>query len=143
MARQTLPDSVEKRNILHGAKTAPATLVAIGETYEQEGRLADALEFFVKAKHDAGLDRVKATAIEKGHSLLLLRVRRSGLREITPEEWLRGSAAATKAGRLQDALWCAEQSGDAERLEAVRELIRGAQPTNGVAAPATPPKPPI
>jgi hypothetical protein len=143
MARLTLPDPVEKRNILHGGKATQATIASFGEAFERAGRLADAFEFFVKAKHDAGLERLKAFALENGHSFLLLRLRRSGLREIAPGEWSRAAETAEKAGRLQDALWCEQESGDALRLEALRERIRASQPSGNGAEPAAVPKPPI
>lgn len=144
MARLKLPDSVEKRNLLYGGKTPESTLVQIGEMYERDRRLADALDFFAKARHDAGIDRVKAWALEHGHSFLLLRVRRVGPREIAPEEWLRAGEAAERQGRFQDALHCLQESGDATKLEALRERIRGQEVGgNGSPPPAAAPKPPI
>lgn len=146
MARLKLPNSVEKRNLLYGGKTPSGTLVEIGELYERERRYADALEFFSKAKNDAGVDRIKAKAIEVGHSFVLLRVRRIGPREISPEEWMRAAEAAEKAGRFQDALHCLQESGDAAKLEALRERLRASDVGgNGSPppAPAAAPKPPI
>ncbi len=139
MARQTLPDSVEKRNLLHAGKASPGTLLQLGKAFEAARRLPDALDFFAKAGDAEGVARIKAVAIETGNSFLLVRARRVGPVEVARDEWLAAAAAAERAGRWLDAYWCAKESGDEEKIAALEEKMRSTGGPSGNGSTGTAP----
>ena len=70
MKKDTLPNSFQKRKILFDKKPLPEQLITYGECFLEAGHLHEAAEFFLKASHKEGLNRLKGLAKEQGDSFL-------------------------------------------------------------------------
>ena len=87
---------LQKRDLLHGPKVAPQTLVAAGREYLAREAYSDALDFFEKARDAAGVQEIKRIAMERGDSFLLGRVERYDRGLVTESDWERVAQIAEK-----------------------------------------------
>lgn len=126
---------MEKRNLLHGAKTTPAARSALGAAYLASDRVEDALDFFEQAKDLEALRGLKDRALKEGDAFVLARFDRIAGLEVTSAEWQEAARAAaqaeqwSQARRAYEKAGLAEEAGKAaERLQAELGSGRGAPP---------------
>ena len=81
MKKDSLPDSFQKRKLLNDEKMPPERLISYGEMFFEAGHLYDAAEFFIKASHEEGIDRLRNLAVEQGDSFLYERLLRGRVAE--------------------------------------------------------------
>ncbi len=134
MARRPL-DCVEKRNLLFG-NTSPSDLVGVAEAYLSEGRISDALAFFVRAENEAGIAKILEGAVADGDTFLLEQVRLAG-REVPADAWKRTAENAKAAGKIMFAIKAFRAAGD----DAAADALEPGQPAeaDGPAQPGTAP----
>ena len=92
-----IPDPLQRRHELEKPLDA-ARARAIGEAYVAEGREIEALAFLKKASAANALERLCATAIERGDAFLLREASAALGREPEREAWERLARAADAAG---------------------------------------------
>jgi tetratricopeptide (TPR) repeat protein len=126
-------DCLKKRDMLASPKFDPDTLREYAESYFAEERYGEAFAFFRKAADTAGVDRVKAKAIELGDPELLWRIQNADREGVARGEWLVCGESAEKMGKLRSALYCFQRIGETDRATAVEAVITAQPPA---AAPA-------
>jgi len=137
MARK-LP-TLEKRALLHSPAVSRDKLLAYAESYLEDGYLYEAMEFFEKAREQAGLDRVRDAAISEGNAGLLGWMARNALSQITEEHWRRAAENAMKGGKYRFAAAAFERAGDATKAQEARQAAlpaAGASPQSRKEEPA-------
>lgn len=82
-----LSQPIKKRDLLWHDKTAKTTLVAEAEEFFKNQQYSDALDFFERAGHQEGLDRIKKLAIETGQGFLLNRLTRYSPDSVSKADW--------------------------------------------------------
>ncbi|MDA1142963.1 MAG: hypothetical protein O3B01_30750 [Planctomycetota bacterium] len=118
-----IPDSVKKRDILYGENTDPAELSDLGRQYLADERFWEAVEFFYRAKDNAGIAEVKNAGIEMADSYLLQRLEKLETGDVTEADWLSLAENALAAEKFRDAIEGFERGGQAERAEDLRATL--------------------
>ncbi len=90
---------LNKRGILYGPKTPLDTLIRVGNEFLESELYSDALDFFERAQHDEGVQRIKAHALKTGDTFLLSRLERFDAKLVAPEDWETAKEVAMKSGR--------------------------------------------
>jgi len=119
-----LPDYRKKQQLLYTEKRSANELIACGDDFLENGRLSDAVEFFQKANHQAGLASLKEKAMETGDTMLLVQVCRALNQPPTEEDWRLTGEHARELKKYRFAIEALQKSGQEELLQAVRELIK-------------------
>ena len=115
---------LKKRDLLHNPQVDSDHLVQYGHEYFNQGRLADALNFFEKAKDTEGIRRIMEQSIEEGDPLLLQQSSKL-LKEVAPEEaWRKVGGKALANGRFQQALMAFKAVHDEEQIEKIQMMLR-------------------
>ncbi len=107
-----IPDPLQRRHELE-KPLDPARARAIGEAYVAEGREIEAIAFLKKAGAANVLERLCATAVERGDAFLLREASLALGREPERDAWERLARAAEAAGREKYAF---EAKRQVERL---------------------------
>ncbi len=118
-----LPDYKEKQKILYIDATPAKTLISLGEQYLKENRLSDAIEFFQKAAHREGLEKILEIAVEDGDVLDFQQVLKALGRDATEAEWDRIGQRALALGKYTFALQAFEKSRNEREIERVKQLM--------------------
>ena len=98
MARR-IPRPLNRREHLYGADAPRQTLVEYGEAYLEQGLIFDAVEFYGRAKDEAGLKAIRATALEKGDAFLLRKVQEAMPGLVSAQDWETLGESAAKNGK--------------------------------------------
>ncbi len=111
---------VEKRDLLFSEKASAAELSKAGEDFLSQGRLADALSFFLKADDESGIGRVTDLAVEEGDTFLLEQLRLAK-RTVDAALWTKTAANAERLGKLDFAIRGYRAAGDDAKADAIVE----------------------
>lgn len=71
MKQKPLPSSRKRRALLYDKKISREELIRYGDAFFDHGRYVEAAEFYGKARHPEGMDRIRALAKETGDTFLL------------------------------------------------------------------------
>ncbi len=123
MARP-IPDLLARREIKYGEKSTDADRIRLGDELREADQLTEALEVYLLAHHETGVDKLRKHARRAGRPSMLLTLRRAHA-EITREEWVECGAAAERAGRWREAYRAYTEAGDEARLETVQANLPG------------------
>ncbi|MGH7142710.1 MAG: hypothetical protein ACREJ2_01090 [Planctomycetota bacterium] len=82
-----LEKPIKKRDTLWHERTAKEALVAEAEEFFRNEQFSDALDFFERAGHQEGLQRIKKLAIESGQGFLLNRLTRYNPDSVSKADW--------------------------------------------------------
>ena len=118
---------LKKRDLLHGARTPPATLTSVGREFLEQECYSDALDFFEKARDEEGLAEIKRTALKKGDSFLLARLERFDRTRVGPEDWKQAAEQARKNGMESMAVFAERKLAPPAAAEAPK-VAPGEQP---------------
>jgi len=88
---------IRKRDLINAEEVNPEVLRAYGELYLEAERYSDSLDFFLRAEDAEGLRNIKRHALEVADNFLLHRLARSGMVQVTKDDW---QALARKAEEL-------------------------------------------
>ncbi|HVO83978.1 MAG TPA: hypothetical protein VMU60_06105 [Syntrophobacteria bacterium] len=114
---------LKKRDLLNSDRSDPAHCVELGTVYLEEGRISDALEFFEKAGHREGLDRLTERCLDEGDVFLFRRVAKILDLSPRPDQWLRLGDRALSLGKLHFARAAYQEGGAPEKLAQVERLL--------------------
>lgn len=121
---KALPSSIEKRDILFGAKkVAGGTFLTLAQKYEAEGSLSDALDFFAKAEATEDLKRLAKIFIKEGDSFLLLKVAHLSHESVSEDDIADCAQKAEELGKTRYAILAHDKLGNEEKVEALKESI--------------------
>jgi hypothetical protein len=82
-----LPDYRLKQKILYIDNTNADVLINYGNLFLEAGVISDALDFYQKAKHNEGLQRIKDIALESGDVFIFQRAAKALNLELKPSDW--------------------------------------------------------
>ena len=116
---------LKKRDLLNDENADQALLIAEGDVFFAAGRLVDALEFFGKADHREGLERVLSEALEEGDFFLAGNAARKLGRHLSSEQLVRLGDKAVEKGKYRFALEAFTRAEEPDKAEKVRQLIAG------------------
>jgi len=118
-----IPDSITKRDLLHGArKASPADILTLGEMYYSGGQCSDAIDFFARAEAKDRLAAVAQELINQGDTFLLLKVVRL-VGNISDAQILECAQRAEALGKIRYAILAYEKLGDESKAESLRDSI--------------------
>jgi len=124
MNNDILPDYRKKQQLLYEEKKTAGELIVYGDSFLEAGRISDAIEFYQKANHTAGLEKIIVTAQEMGDVMLFLQASRALNRPASPEEWLAIGQAAKALKKYSFALLVFEKGGHEQLLQETKELAK-------------------
>jgi len=120
-----LPDSVKKRDLLGAVHKTPPDFSAYGEEFLREGHLADAAEFFARAKNQAKLKEILGIALREGDAGLVGRVCAWAPDLVTADTWRECALEALRLEKFSFARQAWEKAGDpAKAAEAHERVLR-------------------
>jgi hypothetical protein len=120
--KNQLPDYQEKQKILYIDRRSAEELIVYGDRSLEEDCIFDALEFYQKAKHMPGLQKILEAAISIGDTMLFEQTVRALRREYLAEEWNRLGQRAFALKKYTFARHAFEQVGDNTMLEEIRKI---------------------
>jgi hypothetical protein len=120
--KDQLPDYREKQKILYIDRRTAEELIVYGDRSLEANRIFDALEFYQKAKHRPGLEKMLKMAISIGDTMLFEQAVRALRREYSAEEWNRLGQRAFALKKYTFARHAFEQVGDNTKLEEIRKI---------------------
>jgi hypothetical protein len=98
---------LKKRDFLWNPKTSKEALAKLGQEYFDAERYATALEFFLHAEDENGLEKIKAHALRVGDTFLLAALNRVNHHLVKETDWEKAAEKAEKAGRPSMAAFAA------------------------------------
>ena len=116
LSKRKLPDYRLKQKILYIDKTSPETLVRYGDSYLEENALSDALEFYIRAEHAAGLENIKNISMDQGDVFLYQSASRALKSEIRKNDWEDLARRAIDLKKYSFAQYALEKTGNTELL---------------------------
>ncbi len=119
MSLRKLPDYRLKQKILYIDKTPTASLISYGDLYLADGALSDALDFYTKASHQAGMQKIKDLALEKGDAFLFRGAAKSLNIELQDTDWEEVARRAIDQKKYLFARYALENAHNAEGLKAL------------------------
>ena len=117
-----MPDYREKQKILYIDRRSAEELIVHGDRSLEANRIFDALEFYQRAKHRPGLEKMLEMAVSTGDAMLFEQAVRALHREYTAEEWNRLGQRAFALKKYTFARQAFEQAGDNAMLEEIRKI---------------------
>jgi len=120
--KKQLPDYREKQKVLYIDTRSADELIAYGDGYLAANRIFDALEFYAKAKHQPGLEKIRETAISTGDAMLFEQAAKALRREHAREEWNRLGRQAITLKKYAFARYAFEQIGDTAMLQEIGNI---------------------
>jgi len=129
-----LLDPLKKGLVVYGddrhEPAAPDRLIAYGRSYEAEGKIHDALEFYWRAGDREGMERISQGALAEGDFFLFRQAMGYLGRKPERGELLSLMKNAEERGKLSFALLAAREAGD-ERAAARLERKMGGKTDDG------------
>lgn len=123
MSGKRLLGCLKKRDLLNSDRSNPAHFVQVGTAYLEEGRIPDAIEFFEKARHQEGLDRLLQRCLDDGDVFLFRKVAKALGVSPGPDQWIELGDRALSLGKLYFARTAYGEGGAPEKLAQVERLL--------------------
>ncbi|PKN08146.1 MAG: hypothetical protein CVU72_03000 [Deltaproteobacteria bacterium HGW-Deltaproteobacteria-7] len=124
MSIRKLPDYRLKQKILYIDKTSADSLVSYGDLYLEGGALSDALDFYAKAGHTAGVQKIKDLALKSGDTFLFQSAAKAQGIELRDADWEDIAQKATELKKYLFAKHALEKTNNAELLNALMIKIK-------------------
>jgi hypothetical protein len=124
MKEDILPDYRKKQLLLYAEKRTAGELTAYGDRFLEAGKISDAIEFYQKARHTAGLEKISAAAQQMGDVMLFLQASRALSKTPSPVEWLAIGQAAKALKKYSFALLAFEKGGHEQLIQETREIAK-------------------
>jgi len=119
-----LPDYRLKQKILYIDKTSASSLIRYGDLYLEAGALSDALDFYAKAEHLAGVQKIKDLALATGDAFLFQSAAKALGHELRDADWQDIAQKATELGKYFFARHALEKTNNAELLNALKTKMK-------------------
>lgn len=92
--------------------------------YLEAGALSDALDFYARASHTAGIEKIRKQALEIGDVFLFQGVVRALGLELRDEDWENIAQTAVRLKKFSFAGQAVKKIGDAGRVNALTTMIK-------------------
>jgi hypothetical protein len=119
-----LPDYRLKQKILYIDKTSPASLISTGDMYLEAGALSDALDFYAKAEHLAGMQKIKDIALAGGDVFLFQGAARALGIELRDADWENIAQTAMELGKYAFAKQALEKTSNTGLMKALMNKMK-------------------
>jgi len=124
LSSRKLPDYRLKQKILYIDKTPAGALISYGDLYLEDGALSDALDFYTKASHQAGMQKIKDLALEQGDAFLFRGAAKSLNIELRNTDWEEIARRAIDQKKYLFARHALENAHNAEALNALAAAMK-------------------
>lgn len=124
MAGKKLPDYRLKQKILYIDKTSPESLISYGDLYWEAGAPSDALDFYARASHSAGLQKIRDAALQNGDVFLFHGAARALGLELRDEGWENIARTAAALQKFSFSVQASKKISNAERTDALAAWIK-------------------
>jgi len=118
-----LPDYREKQKILYIDRQSDKDLLAYGDIYLESGRISDATDFYQKANHLPGLEKIREMAEANGDTMAFLYVLKALKRNPTEDDWNRVGQRALELKKYTFALHSFQKSNNTLKIEEVKNMM--------------------
>jgi len=119
-----LPDYRLKQKILYIDKTSPASLISTGDMYLEAGALSDALDFYAKAEHLVGMQKIKDIALAGGDVFLFQGAARALGIELRDADWENIAQTAMELGKYAFAKQALEKTSNTGLMNALMNKMK-------------------
>jgi len=117
-----LPDYKEKQKILYKDNTSPTALTAYGDKYLEAERISDAIDFYQKANHIEGLEKIKERTIKEGDVFEFKHILNALNIDASSEEWNTIGKRAFELKKYTFAIHAFERGGNNSMVDKIKEL---------------------
>ncbi|MGD0277741.1 MAG: hypothetical protein ABSC11_00385 [Smithella sp.] len=124
MSNLRLPDYRLKQKILYVDKVNPSSLQNYGDLFLEEGHLSDALDFYQKANHNSGLQKIKEIAFNNGDVMLFQQAVKALNLELKPADWEGIGQKAMELKKYSFAQHALEKTNNEEMLNSLKKIIQ-------------------
>ena len=124
MSKKKLPDYRLKQKILYIDKTPPETLARYGDLYLEENIPSDALDFYLKARHTAGLQKIQESALQSGDAFLFQRAAKALNTDPGSMEWEAVGRRALENHKFCFAQYALEKSKNKELIDRLAQTMK-------------------
>lgn len=124
MSNLRLPDYRTKQKILYIDKNNESALQNYGDSFFEEGRLSDALDFYKKANHNAGLQKIKDIAFDNGDVMLWELAAKALHLELKPADWEAIGQKAMVLKKYYFARQALEKANNDEMLNSLKKIMQ-------------------
>jgi len=118
-----LPDYREKQKILYIDRKSNRDLLAYGDSYLESRRISDATDFYQKANHLPGLEKIREMAEEIGDAMAFLYVLKALKRNPTEDDWNRIGQRSLELKKYTFALHSFQKSNNTVKIEEVKNMM--------------------
>jgi hypothetical protein len=119
-----LPDYRLKQKILYIDKTSAASLASYGDLYLEAGALSDALDFYAKAGHRDGVQKIKDMALVSGDAFLFQGAAKALNIELRDADWEEIARRATELKKYLFARHALEKTNNTELLNTLTTKMK-------------------
>jgi hypothetical protein len=119
-----LLDYKEKQKILYVDQTPARDLIAYGDQYLEANRIADAAEFYQRAGHAPGLEKIRNIALDSGDVMMFQQVMKALNRKVSDGEWNDIGDKALDRKKYTFALAAFEKSANTAMLQKVDTMLK-------------------
>ena len=124
MSIRKLPDYRLKQKILYIDKTSATSLISYGDLYLEAGALSDALDFYAKAGHHAGVQKIKDLALANGDVFLFQGAAKAQNIDLQDDDWEDIARRAIELKKYLFARHALEKTNKAELLNALTTKMK-------------------
>ncbi len=124
MINLKLPDYRLKQKLLYEDKVNPKDLQNYGDLFFEEGRLSDALDFYQKANHNNGLQKIKDAAFNNGDVMLWKQAAKILNLELKPADWESIGQKAIELKKYSFASHALKEANNEEMLNSLKKIMQ-------------------
>jgi tetratricopeptide (TPR) repeat protein len=119
-----LPDYRLRQKLLYVDQVNPKDLQNYGDLFFEEGRLSDALDFYQKANHNDGLQKIKETAFNNGDVMLWMQAAKILNLDLKPADWESIGQKAIELKKYSFAQHALKKANNEEMLNSLKKIIQ-------------------
>jgi len=127
LSSRKLPDYNLKQKILYIDNTSSEILQNYGDLFLEEGSISDALDFYEKAKHQEGMQKIKGIAHDSGDVMLFQRAAKALNMELNKTDWESIGQKAVALKKYSFAQYALEKAGNQESLNSLKKIMEAKQ----------------
>jgi hypothetical protein len=131
LSTRKLPDYRLRQKILYIDQTSAENLIRYGDLYLESGAVSDALDFYAKAAHTEGLEKIRQITFENGDVFLFQRVAKALHVEPDPSDWKAIAGRAIEHQYFSFARHALEIINDTEGIKALAGMMKAEEAEKG------------
>ncbi len=113
-----------KQKLLYIEKTDLEILKSYGDVLLEQGRISDAIDFYQKANHPEGLQKIKAMAFESGDVMLFQQAAKALSEEPLAKDWNDIAQKAIDLKKYSFAMQALSKAQNEEGLNALKKQLQ-------------------